>query len=101
MDDDVIEEMRRFRARIKRARLSGVFMFADGSAEFYENGQRHSEDGPAVLAADGSLLWYRRDRLHRDDGPAIEEANGNRAWYRHGKLHRDDGLALIVGGRMR
>lgn len=38
------------------------------------NGERHREDGPAVIAKKGGqywIEWYLNDKCHREDGPAI------------------------------
>lgn len=89
--------MRAFQERIREKKLSGRFAFPNGSIEFYQNGKRHREDGPAILATEGGELWYWEDKLHRTDGPAVKDADGDLAWYKHGKLHREDGPALISG----
>ena len=43
--------------------------------------------------ANGNKYWYQNGELHREDGPAIERANGTKEWYQNGKLHREDGPA--------
>ena len=65
-----------------------------GGKEWWIRGERHREDGPAVLNADGSCRWYLRGSLHRVDGPAVEASSGARAWYQAGELHREDGPAV-------
>ena len=65
-----------------------------GTKEWYLNGERHREDGPAVEYADGSKYWFLNDKFHREDGPAIEYANGSKYWYLNDKLHRVDGPAI-------
>jgi hypothetical protein len=67
--------------------------YANGSKFWYRDGLQHRDDGPATLMADGSKLWYRDGLLHRDDGPAIEWADGSKEWRRDDKLHRVDGPA--------
>jgi len=47
---------------------------------WYLNGERHREDGPAVVWADGSKFWYIDDKRHRLYGLAVEYANG-RKWF--------------------
>ncbi len=96
MDHDEFKNNQKFRRKIVDAKQSGMFKFPDGSVEFYRDGKRHREDGPAVLTADGGLLWYCEDRLHRDDGPAVQDADGDLGWYHHGKLHRPDGPPLVM-----
>jgi len=58
-----------------------VKVWADGDKEWWLNGKRHREDGPAMEWADGSKSWYLNGKLHREDGPAYEGANGSKSWY--------------------
>jgi hypothetical protein len=41
---------------------------------------------------DGRREWYRDGVRHRDDGPAVEYADGGREWWRDGKLIREEGI---------
>jgi len=66
----------------------------DGTKEWYLNGERHREDGPAVECADGSKYWCLNGKRHRTDGPAIECADGSKYWCLNGKRHRTDGPAI-------
>jgi len=66
----------------------------DNKAEWYLNGKRHREDGPAIEYADGSKEWYLNGQLHREDGPACEYSSGSKYWYLNGKKHREDGPAV-------
>ena len=52
--------------------------------EWYLNGKKHREDGPAVEYANGNKEWHLNGKCHREDGPAIEYAYGDKAWYRNG-----------------
>jgi len=52
--------------------------------EWYLNGKRHREDGPAIEWVNGTKAWYLNDKLHRVDGPAIEWADGSKVWYLNG-----------------
>ena len=65
---------------------------------WYQNGNLHRTDGPAVEWASGTREWYQNGQLHRTDGPAIENANGNRSWFQqwwqNDKRHRLDGAAV-------
>ena len=67
--------------------------WSDGGTEWYLNGKRHREDGPAIEYANGYKSWYLNGKLHREDGPATEYA-GYKAWYLNGKRHREDGPAI-------
>jgi len=68
---------------------------ANGNREWYKNGERHRDDGPAVIHANGNREWYKNGKLHRHDGPAVIYKNGDKEWYKNGKLHRDNGPAII------
>ena len=70
-----------------------VKVFSNGSKEWFLNGKRHREDGPANEWADGSKSWYLNGKLHREDGPAIDRAGGSKEWFLNGKRHREDGPA--------
>jgi len=72
-----------------------VKVYSDGTQEWYLNGNRHREDGPAIIWADGTQVWYINDNRHREDGPAVIRADGTQEWYLNGKLHREDGPARI------
>jgi hypothetical protein len=62
--------------------------------EWFLNGKRHREDGPAVEYTNGHKQWRRNGNLHREDGPAVEYADGSKRWYLNGNLHREDGPAI-------
>ena len=66
----------------------------DGSKEWYLNGKRHREDGPAVEWATGWKHWYLNGKHHREDGPAVESPDGHKHWFLNGKHHREDGPAI-------
>jgi hypothetical protein len=59
-------------------------IYPDGIKEWWLNGKRHREDGPAWENLDGSKLWYLNGRLHREDGPACEYPNGTKEWWLNG-----------------
>ena len=62
-----------------------VKVHADGTKHWYQNGQWHREDGPAIENANGTKYWYLNGQLHREDGPAIEYADGTKYWYLNGQ----------------
>ena len=62
-----------------------VDVYDNGGEEWFLNGNRHREDGPAIEYADGSKRWYLNGKMHREDGPAIERAAGYKAWYLNGE----------------
>ena len=53
----------------------------NGDKEWYINGKRHREDGPAIEFYDGEKLWYKNGLIHREDGPATEYTDGYKEWY--------------------
>lgn len=63
--------------------------------EYFFNGIRHREDGPAVIGLDGIKMWYFNGKLHRKDKPAIIYPDGSKEWYFNGLRHRIDGPAQI------
>ena len=71
-----------------------IRLFSQYHQEWYQNGQRHRNDGPALEYTNGDKVWYRNGQYHRDDGPAAEYDNGNKYWYQNGEHHRDDGPAI-------
>jgi hypothetical protein len=56
-----------------------------GDKFYYNSGQLHKEDGPAIEKANGDKMWYQYGKLHRLDGPAIEYSNGNKEWWINGQ----------------
>tara|TARA_R110002096_G_C14661910_1_gene728322 strand:- start:14648 stop:14944 length:297 start_codon:yes stop_codon:yes gene_type:complete len=53
--------------------------------EWYQNGQLHRDDGPAVITAMNRQEWYQNGQLHRDDGPAVITETGRYKYYIRGK----------------
>jgi hypothetical protein len=79
-----------------------VELFPDGRRNFYFNGKRHRDDGPAEITRT-KKKWYQHGKLHRDGAPAqVSYLDDNyqvlnmEMWYQRGKLHRDDGPAKLV-----
>ena len=62
-----------------------VQVYTDGTIRWYQNGELHRLDGPALEYADGAKEWYQNGRLHRLDGPAVEYLSGAKQWYIEGK----------------
>ena len=68
--------------------------YPNGDKQWFLNGKRHREDGPAAERADGHKEWWLNGKRHREDGPAFEYADGYKEWYLDGELHREDGPAV-------
>jgi len=73
--------------------------WADGSKEWWLNGERHRVDGPAIEYASGSKEWWLNGERHRVDGPAIEYANGDKAWRLNGRYVSEQEYAWRVRHR--
>ena len=64
-----------------------VKVFANGDKLWYQNGELHSEDGPAIEMSNGDKTWWVNGKRHREDGPAIECINGTKEWWVNGKQY--------------
>ena len=62
-----------------------VIAWANGDKEWWLNGERHREDGPATEWANGNKFWYLNGNLHREEGPAVEWVDGDKSWWLKGK----------------
>lgn len=67
---------------------------ADGSKEWWVNGDLHRTEGPAAEYPGGGKEWYINGKPPRIDGPAVEYADGSAEWWIKGELHRIDGPAV-------
>ena len=67
----------------------------NGRREWWQNGQRHRIDGPAIEYTNGGASeWWQNGLLHRIGGPAVEYLSSRREWWQNGQLHRLDGPAI-------
>ena len=64
--------------------------------EWYLNGKRHREDGPAFEYQDGSKSWWLNGERHREAGPAFEDAAGSKVWWLNGNCTGKTDLRLNV-----
>ena len=79
-----------------------VKVLDNGIKEWWLNGQKHREDGPAIEGLDGSKAWYLNGKLHREDGPAVEGLNGTKEWWLNGKKVTEQdiiGHTIIIDGK--
>ena len=67
-----------------RHRENGPAQEWNGAKFWYQNGQYHRTDGPAIEWWDGDKRWFQNGQRHRIDGPAVVYANGSKAWYING-----------------
>ena len=51
--------------------------------EWYKNGLRHRENGPAVIHKN-NMVWFYEGELHRLDGPAVIEQGGPKQYWIYG-----------------
>ena len=59
--------------------------YSNGTKEWWLNGKRHREGGPATEWRNGHKEWWLNGKRHREDGPAIEWSNGAKEWYLDGE----------------
>jgi hypothetical protein len=78
----------------KGRKKDGPVVCNDGGRYWYENGNLHRTDGPAIEYSDGDKHWYINGERHREDGPAVEKPDGTKYWCKNGKLHRIGGPAI-------
>jgi hypothetical protein len=62
-----------------------VKVYTNGNKDWFLNGKRHREDGPAIEYSNGYKAWVLNNELHREDGPAVEDSNGYKIWYLNDK----------------
>ena len=67
----------------------------NGNQEWWINGVRHRDNGPAIETKDGTNIWYQHGKIHRENGPALTTANGYCEWRINDRLHRSNGPAII------
>jgi hypothetical protein len=63
---------------------NGMITNKYGDRLWYQNGQLHRTNGPAIEYTDGDRYWYQNNLRHRTDGPAVEYTDGSRQWYING-----------------
>ena len=60
-----------------------------GRKAWYQNGQYHRTNGPAIEWDDGTKEWHQNDQLHRLDGPAVECSTGTKYWFIDGSEYTE------------
>lgn len=75
-----------------------AIVYDNGVKEWFSNGKRHRENGPAGIAEDGTEYYFQYGLKHRDDGPAVYHSSGFERWYKNGVEHREDGPAYKTQG---
>jgi len=74
---------------------------SSGTCWYRRDGQRHREDGPAVIWANGGVEYWMKGQVNREDGPAVVGPNGEVHYWVKGKRHRTDGPAVVeANGRI-
>ena len=48
---------------------------------WYEYIARHPDFTGCLIDKDNDKAWYQGGEYHREDGPAVELADGNRYWW--------------------
>ena len=68
-----------------------ALVWFDGVREWWLNGKRHRNTGPAIYSLKGKHMeWWQHGQLHRLDGPAVIDAYGNKYWYVNGDFKRSE-----------
>jgi hypothetical protein len=60
-------------------RYTVIYRF-NGTQHWYQNGQLHRENNPAIICSNGIQFWYQNGKRHREDGPAVIYACGTKNW---------------------
>ena len=68
-------------AELYEALKYNITVMSDGTKYYTLAGVLHREGNPAVEYADGGNCWFQNGELHRTDGPAIVRPNNNCEWY--------------------
>lgn len=85
LDGSLIKETETFPSD---SNFTGIVEYSPKSRQYYLNGKRHRDNGPAVEFADGSCLYYVDGKRHRDDtiGPAADYKNGPKYFYMNDEM---------------
>ncbi len=64
---------------------------------FNEKGQRHRNEGPAMIWPDGSCAWYKNGELYRKNGPLTIRLDGTQQYRKciYNPADTKDGLIAI------
>lgn len=65
----------------------------NGQIEYYFNNELHHQTHPAIISS-GSNQWWNHGEKHRENLPAVNFADGTREWWYHGLRHRNEGPAV-------
>ena len=60
------------------------------SEVWWLNGERHRENGPAVIESNGYKAWWLNGKLQREDLPASIFADVTKEWNLYGKTYHAD-----------
>jgi len=92
-------------ARTELANGGYSIKYYDRLVYYNQQGQRHREDGPAVIwynkgGSIGNEWYFINDQRHREDGPADISYNNDgsifiESYYINDLMHREDGPAYI------
>jgi len=68
--------------------------------EYYIHGNRHRENGPAVVWGNGHREYWIDGKLHREDGPAIDSPNYKAYWVNGEKVTEFDVCKIENGNKI-
>ena len=75
---------------------NGLIVGKYGDKHWYQNGDYHRLDGPAIEYPNGTKEWWQNGKRHRTDGPAVEHGNGSKRWYIDGKEYTEEAFELAA-----
>jgi hypothetical protein len=67
--------------------VDGPAVFSDDTKEYYRQGARHRENGPAVLITKDNYIraeWWIDGKLHRENKPAVIDSEGTVEYWKDG-----------------
>ena len=53
------KEIKWFKLKNIKLKLLETYRNKNGDQEWYKNGERHRDNGPAIILADGTQYWYQ------------------------------------------
>ncbi len=64
---------------------------------YNDQGQRHREDGPAIMFSNGDMSYFQNGLRHRTDGPAVVYGDGKYIEYHiNGIEYTEDEFKMIT-----
>lgn len=62
-------------------RSKGFKGYLGSEIKLDDDGEFHSDKGPAIIDPNGDKFWFIHGKMHRVDGPAAEFNDGFKEWF--------------------